>query len=228
MVQTIIFIPIRLGSKGIPNKNLRILGGKPLVCWVIDTLLTMNIPSSSIWVATDSADADELLRKRYGERVRIYIRSLSSATDSSPVINVVIEFLNHVNPVDDTRFVLVQATSPFTSAEDYSRLFSAMSEDVADSFVSCCRIKRFVWSEDGIPLSYTMEDKPMRQHYKGILLENGAFYASTVGFVRKSGLLLSGKIKVVETGDGTMIDIDEESDWQKAERYITQSNLTES
>lgn len=174
MAETIIFIPIRQGCKGIPNKNVCILGGKPLVCWVIDTLLSMDIPSSSIWVATDSVRAISILHERYGNNVNIFIRNKSTATDASPVIDVVYEFLDSVNLADDAKFILVQATSPFTSVEDFYRLLSAMSLDRADSFVSCYRVKRFVWPEDGIPLNYTMDNKPMRQQYKGILLENGA------------------------------------------------------
>ncbi len=222
MVKTIIFIPIRQGSKGIPNKNLRILGGKPLVCWVIDTLLSMNIPSSSIWVATDSILSAEILHGRYGNKVNIFIRGKSTATDISPVIDVIREFIDKVKLADDTKFILTQATSPFTSVEDFYRLLSAMSSDRADSFVSCCRVKRFVWSEDGIPLNYTIENKPLRQQYKGILLEYGAFYATKIGRIKQSRVLLSGKIEVVETSYATMIDIDEESDWQKAEQHIMQ------
>lgn len=40
MSKTICFIPVRKGSKGIPGKNLKELGGKPLVCWIIDSVLS--------------------------------------------------------------------------------------------------------------------------------------------------------------------------------------------
>lgn len=52
-MRTIYLIPIRKGSKGVPNKNMKILGGKPLTAHVIDTLIATGT-EDEIWVATDS------------------------------------------------------------------------------------------------------------------------------------------------------------------------------
>lgn len=221
MDETILFIPIRRGSKGIPNKNLKMLCGKPLVCWILDTLLSMEL-QATIWVATDSPEAVAVLKERYGEGINVFIRSEKSATDTSPVIDVVKEFIRAARPVGTTNFILAQATVPFTSTKDYAKLFSAISSNTADSFVSCCRVKKFLWSEEGVPLSYELDRKPMRQHYKGILIENGAFYATTVESIRQTSRLLSGRIGIVETGEGTLIDIDEPSDWIVAEQFASQ------
>lgn len=219
MPKTIFFIPIRKGSKGIPNKNLNILGEKPLVCWVIDTLLALD-KWNEIWIATDSEYAQELLTDRYGDAVHIYHRSPDSATDTSPVIVVVNEFIASRSLSDETNFILVQATSPFTDVADFAKLIEHMNDDDFDSYISCCRVKKFCWSEDGKPLNYLLSNKPMRQNYSGILMETGAFYASSVRAIKQSGMLLSGKIKIIETGEGTMIDIDDERDWQLAEFFI--------
>lgn len=216
---TIVFIPIRKGSKGIPNKNLKILCGKPLICWPIDTLLEVD-EDITIWVATDSDEAEAILRSRYGNSINIYRRSASSATDTSPTIDVVVEFISNMELSDTTRFILVQATTPFVSVTDFNRLLSEMRANCEQSFISCCKIKRFCWSEDGHPLNYTVDTKPLRQNYGGILIENGAFYATTVKAIRHSGLLLSGDIKVIETSPGTLIDIDEDTDWRTAEHFI--------
>ena len=223
-MKTIAFIPIRDGSKGIPGKNIRILGGKPLVCWVIDTML--KLPDiDDIWVSTDSEEAIGLLRSRYGDRIGVFHRNPKNAGDHSPVIEAVIEFINaHQVPVD-SKFILVQATSPFTDVADFSKLMESLNNKEADSYISCQRVKKFSWSEDGRPQNYDMNTKPMRQNYTGILLETGAFYASSVGAILQSGQLLSGQIKVIETGPGTSIDIDEDKDWITAEHYIQDNGL---
>lgn len=224
MAKTIVFIPIRKGSKGIPNKNIRILGNKPLVCWVVDTLL--SIPAiDEIWVSTDSHEAIGILSARYGESIGLFQRNPDNAGDSSPVIEAVIEFINAKNLRADDKLVLVQATSPFTETGDFLKVLECLNKGKSDSCLSCRRVKRFVWSEDGRPLSYSMDTKPMRQDYKGILLETGAFYASSVGKIMENGQLLSGKIEVVETGVGTSIDIDEEADWAAAEHYIEEHGI---
>lgn len=52
MPRLICLIPIRKGSKGVPDKNMKILGGKPLVAWVVDAI-TASHTAAEIWVATD-------------------------------------------------------------------------------------------------------------------------------------------------------------------------------
>lgn len=224
MVTPIIFIPIRKGSKGVPNKNVRDLCGKPLVCWIIDTLLSLR-NDISIWVSTDSEEAEVLLVSRYGNQVNVFRRNPNNAQDNSPVIEAVNEFIYSRGLHAQCPFILVQATSPFTTIQDFQCLLKSIASHEAESYISCCRVKRFCWSDDGHPLNYTLTNKPMRQQYNGILLENGAFYASCVGLIQKSGMLISGKIKIIETSPGTMIDIDEEKDWIAAEHYIIDNEL---
>lgn len=219
MSKTIAFIPIRKGSKGIPNKNIRLLGGKPLVCWILDTLLSVSA-IDEIWVSTDSPHAIEMLTARYGDTVGIFHRNPDNASDASPVIEAVLEFVNLRNLQPEDYLILAQATSPFTEKDDFLKVIERIKYGESDSYLSCIRVKRFVWSEEGTPLSYSLAAKPMRQDYKGILLETGSFYASSVGKIVDSGQLLSGKIDVIETGVGTSIDIDEETDWSAAENYI--------
>lgn len=223
-MRIIAFIPIREGSKGIPGKNIRILGGKPLVCWVIDTLLMLP-DIDDIWISTDCQEAMEILEAKYGDTIGIFHRNPQNAEDDSPVIEAVIEFINARQIPADCKFILVQATSPFTTVEDFAMLMECFHKDDADSYISCHRVKKFCWSEDGKPLNYNMNTKPMRQNYRGMLLETGAFYASSVGAILQSRQLLSGRIKVVETGVGTSIDIDEEKDWIAAGHYITDNGM---
>ena len=202
MARLVYFIPIRKGSKGVPDKNMKILGGKPLVAWVVDAIVASHT-ADEIWVATDDDRAERYLRESRPS-VGIYRRSYSSATDTSPVIEVVREFI-------------AQATSPFTTAADFHSLRRAVEAKQADSYISCLRSKRFIWQSDGTPLSYRLDAKPLRQAFGGTLIETGAFYASTVGDITRSGRLLSGRICIVETSPGTDIDIDEPIDWLKAE-----------
>lgn len=219
MRNTICFIPARKGSKGIPGKNLRILGEKPLICWILDTIVNSGI-ADEIWVATDCNEMETMLQMRYGTDVNIFRRSTWSARDEAPTIEVVQEFIEACSFDDTDHLILLQATSPFTSVEELHRLHKEMLKKEYDSFIACCRLKKFHWSEDGHPLDYNPHTKPRRQEYKGLLIETGAFYASTIGHIRQTGLLLPGSIKVVETRETGMIDIDMRKDWLLAEFYI--------
>lgn len=218
-MKTICFIPVRKGSKGIPGKNMRILGNKPLICWITDTVLNSGI-ADELWIATDCDRMESLLSRRYGKTVRVFRRSAHTASDKSPMIEVVREFLEKTKPDPADFFILLQATSPFTGAKELGELHKEMRKQAYQSFIACCRLKKFRWSEDGKPLDYTWQTKPRRQEYRGILIESGAFYASTAGLILQSGQLLSGSVKIIETGPAGLIDIDEESDWREAEHYI--------
>lgn len=215
MARLVYFIPIRKGSKGIPDKNMKLLGGKPLVAWVLDAIVASQT-ADEIWVATDDDRAERYLRESHPS-VGIYRRSDSSATDTSPVIEVVMEFIAATGHDPTDMLVLAQATSPFTKPDDFRSLRSAVEEKRADSYISCLRSKRFIWQSDGTPMSYRLDAKPMRQTFGGTLIETGAFYASTVGDITRSRRLLSGHIGIVETSPATDIDIDEPIDWLKAE-----------
>ena len=219
MSQNIFFIPVRKNSKGIPGKNIKKLGGKPLLCWAIDSIISSKI-SGCIWVATDCEQTKKILYNRYNGKINVYFRSKQSAQDNSPTIDVVMEFLKTYSFKDDDRFILLQATVPFIRAVELINLLNVMQKKEYDSFIACCKIKKFSWSECGFPLSYTIGNKPRRQEYNGILLESGAYYASTVGQIKLTKELISGKVKTIEINHAGLIDIDEIQDWQLAEYYL--------
>ena len=78
MNRTFCFVPVRKGSRGIPGKNLRLLGDKPLVCWIIDTILASGI-ADEVCVATNCDEMESLIRGRYKGVVQIFRRSEWSA-----------------------------------------------------------------------------------------------------------------------------------------------------
>lgn len=222
-VKKIALVPIRKESKGIVGKNMKTLIDRPLVCWVLDTIVKSKA-FDEIFVASDCDSAKRIINNRYGSSVRIFNRSTESAADDCNVGRVVNEFLqaNQYSPQDI--FVLFQATSPFTSTSDIYHLLSSLSHHDTDGIIACNRLKRFRWSERGECLDYTSQHKPMRQQYPGFLVECGAFYAARIKNIVTyyNGhyvFNLSGKITPIEVSNQTAVDIDEPIDWIIAEYY---------
>lgn len=211
------FIPLRKGSKGIPNKNIRLFCGKPLFEWSLDTFIQANIVDE-LWIATDCAEIKKIISSQYPQ-VRIFHRSDASATDDAPTIWVVLEFLNqyHYSPQD--WFILLQATSPLTSIRDLKELDKQIETDNYDSCISCLRLKRFRWTDQGVSLDYALDRKPRRQDYGGFLVESGSFYASKIGHILQNKQITSSRIRLIEVGPQAMIDIDEQIDWEMGEVY---------
>ena len=80
-------IPARAGSKGIPNKNIRLLAGKPLICYTIQSALLSN-KLDTILISTDSEEVIAI-SEQY-ERIEIpFIRPKELSSDTTPTIDVI-------------------------------------------------------------------------------------------------------------------------------------------
>lgn len=218
-------IPLRKGSVSIPNKNINLLGGKHLFRWSLDAILESNLSEGDqVWIATNIDEMQSIIDEFYpnNDTIKIFWRSEANASSTSPKIDIVNEFIyaNHFN--DEDWLIEVQATSPFTTKEEFCLAIEHIDSKKYDSLIACARLKKFRWSEEGEPLDYNWETKPRRQEYKGLLVESGAFYASKIGCVKESKKLISGKVGVIELGEDSLLEIDEPMDWFIAEKYIEQ------
>ncbi len=210
--KTIAFIPVRGGSKSIPLKNIKPFCGKPLVCWNIEALENCA-GVDEIVVATDSDKIEETVLARKYKKTKIYRRSAENACDTSSTESVMLEYIHYAKPCEDAIFMLVQATSPLTESRHFSEALEIYSKGEYDSMLTCVRNYRFFWNGDGTSMNYDYRNRPRRQNFDGMLMENGAFYVNTVRNILASGNRLSGKIGIYEMPEYTATEIDEPDDW---------------
>lgn len=208
----IAFIPVRGGSKSIPLKNIKPFCGKPLVCWNIEAL--ENCPEvDEIIVATDSDKIWDTVSEQNYTKTILYRRSDENACDTANTESVMLEYINQVKLSDDTIFMLVQATSPLTESVHFTEALQMYSQGEYDSIITCVRNYRFFWNENGTSMNYDYMKRPRRQNFKGMLMENGAFYINTVKNILCNGNRLGGKIGIYEMPEYTATEIDEPDDW---------------
>jgi CMP-N-acetylneuraminic acid synthetase len=215
----IAFLPARCGSKSIRFKNIKEFCGKPLIYWNLKELSEVAL-IDEIYLATDCDEISDLARSFNIKNLTIYTRDKLNAQDTSSTESVILEFLEKNNFSLDTIMFLVQATSPFTVSKDFINAFNLYKDLNADSLLTCARIKKFFWREDGIPINYDYSNRPRRQDFKGDLVENGAFYINKIKNILKYQNRLSGKISIYEMPEYTSIEIDEEYDWIIAENIM--------
>lgn len=221
---TVAFIPVRGGSKSIPLKNIKLFCGKPLVFWNISAL--QECPSvDKIIVATDSPQIKETVAGFNFSKVEIYDRKAENASDSSSTESVMLEYIETANLSDDIVFMLVQATSPLTESIHFSEGLKLYNSGKFDSILTCVRNYRFFWNEDGTSKNYDYKNRPRRQNFSGMLMENGAFYINSVKNIKDSGNRLSGKIGIYEMPEYTATEIDEPDDWIILEKLMEQHLL---
>ncbi len=215
-MSTVAFIPVRGGSKSIPLKNIKPFCGMPLVYWTAKAANDSQYVDKVI-IASDSGKILRTAESFMLPKVLLYERDPANAQDNSSTESAMLEYISRAGLSDDDIFILVQATSPLTSSKDIDGAMRLYAETGADSLLTCSRTKRFFWNEDGTPINYDFMRRPRRQDFRGTLMENGAFYISSVKAVRESGCRLSGKIAVYEMAEWCGIEIDEPSDWVMAE-----------
>lgn len=219
------FIPVRGGSKSIPLKNIKPFCGKPLVCWNIEALESCDFVDDVI-VATDSEEIWQTVESRHYAKTRLYHRSAENACDTASTESVMLEYISYAQLAKDSAFMLVQATSPLTESIHFTEALQMYAKGEYDSILTCVRNYRFFWNEDGTSKNYDYKNRPRRQNFDGMLMENGAFYINTVGNILQSGNRLSGKIGIYEMPEYTATEIDEPDDWTILESLMQRHVLS--
>ena len=211
----IAFIPVRGGSKSIPLKNIKIINGKPLVYWTAKAANDAKCIDRVI-VATDSQEIEEVVKSFELPKVEIYKRSSRNATDTASTESVMLEFISQSDLKSKDNFFLIQATSPLLKSEYIENMYKKFLAIGVDSMFSGVVEKQFHWikREDKIkPVNYDYRDRPRRQNFEGLIVENGACYINSVTNILKDKCRLSGKIGFYELPAYTAYELDEEEDW---------------
>jgi len=214
-MSVIAFIPARGGSKSILQKNIKAFCGKPLIFWNLQEL--QNSEVDEIIVATDSDEIKSVVNAFNFSKVKVYDRSKGNAQDISSSESVMLEYINSSNLSDKDTFMLVQATSPFTQSIHFNEGLELFNKH--DSVLTCCESKRFSWRK-GKALNYDIYNRPRRQEHIGILIENGAFYISSIADIKSTKNRISGDIGIYKMPEYTYTEIDEPEDWIVAESLM--------
>ncbi len=215
----IAFIPVRGGSKSIPLKNIKMLAGYPLVYW---TAMAANNAKciDKVIIATDSDEIKNTVKNFNFNKVEVYDRDPDNAQDLSTTESVMLEFINKQKFNDDDNLFLIQATSPLLKTRFIDEMYEQFLSEKADSALSCVITKRFFWSEDGCSINYDYMNRPRRQDFKGVLMENGACYINSVKNILKCKNRLFGKISVYKMPEYTAAEIDEPDDFIIIEKLM--------
>ena len=223
-MSVIAFIPARGGSKSIPGKNIKDFCVKPLIDWNLFALEKSELVDEII-VATDSKQIFKIVNEFNFSKVKLYNRSAENAQDHSTSEAIMLEYINYAKLASSDTFMLVQATSPFTRTEDFNNGLRLMSKH--DTVFACAKIKRFIWSKEGIPLNYDHNNRPRRQDFEGTFMENGAFCISSVSNIIYHNNRISGNIGICEMAEYTFVEIDEVEDWIMAEQLFIKNHSSD-
>lgn len=220
-------IPARCGSKGLIDKNIKLLNHKPMLAYSIEAAKKAGI-FSHIIVSTDSERYGEIALE-YGAEVPFY-RSKHNSSDSASSWDTVKEVLSEYKNrgLEFDMFTLLQPTSPLRGFEDIQRAYQIFVEKKATSVVSVCEMEHSPLWSNTLPVDNSLEGfinrdvNTQRQKLNKYYRINGAIYMANVkSFLEDENLYKKGGYAYKMTIENS-IDIDTELDFKFAEIIMQQ------
>lgn len=222
----LVVIPARSGSKGIPDKNIKILGGKPLIAWTIESAVAV-VPPERVIFSSDSERYAEVARK-CGLAVD-YIRPTELATDTAGSREVILDAMRHADSkgLDYDSVVLLQPTSPFRDASDILRAMELYTPDIdmvvtvteaaSNPYYNCFETDLetgMLRISKGDGLYTRRQDAPPVYEF------NGAVYVINPESIRRMPLGAFPKRVPSVMPRERSLDLDTETDWAVAEMLL--------
>jgi N-acylneuraminate cytidylyltransferase len=209
--RTLAVIAARGGSKGIPNKNLLDLCGKPLLAW---TILQAR-QSKSVTEVAVSSDSDRILEVAVQYGATPVKRPDSIAGDTATSESAWLHALDACDSAGAKidRVVALQATSPIREPEDIDRAAALYEQGGYDSLLTVCEVEDFFnWKLDADghaqSVNYDWRNRRRRQEIEKRYLENGSFYIFPPALLRETNNRLGGRIGIYVMEKHKMFQID--------------------
>lgn len=215
-------IPARSGSKGIKDKNIKILNGRPLMAYTIEAAVESKL-FDEVMVSTDSSEYAEIA-KQYGANIP-FLRSLSNSNDRADSWDVVREVLAmyETQGLYFDVVALLQPTSPLRDCEDILSAFNIFMEKSASAVISVCEAEHPVSWYNVLPPDGSLdgfiscENNCQRQKLEKYYRPNGAIYFVKVNIIKeKLDIYQKGSYAYIMSREKS-VDIDMELDFLYAE-----------
>ena len=224
-MNNIAIIPARSGSKGLKNKNIKELNGKPLLAYSIIAAKNSKM-FDEIMVSTDSEEYANIAIK-YGASVP-FLRSAEysgDTVDSWKVVKEVLEQYLKKGEKFDT-ICLLQPTSPLRTSEDIINAYKQLKEKKADAITSVCVVDHSpLWT---MTLSEDYSLKEFRNNFNNVPRQklnqyyriNGAIYVRKIWYIEDNVEIKTFREYAMIMNRNHSVDIDTHEDFELAEFYL--------
>lgn len=200
-------IPARAGSKGIPNKNIRIVGKYPLIYYAINNALNSKYITDVI-VTTDSPEV-RIIATQMG--VECWWRDKKLCGDDITLDSVIADAVPENIKWDYV--ITMQPTSPTLSVETLDKAIIYAIENNLDTLISAINMPHLSWGEQGGRRVPNYRERLNRQYLPPCYVETGAFLISRACVVNSKGRI-GISVDIFEVPDNQAHDVDTFSDLQ--------------
>lgn len=225
-------IPARGGSKGVPRKNIKLLGNKPLLQYTSKVALE----SSFIDTLMLTSDDDEIIAVAKDIGIQVpFKRPEYLALDNTPTLPVIIHVIEYYKSIGQEfdAICLLQATSPFRTVEFLDKAIATFIEKNTDSLVSVQQVPHeynphwvFEQDDQGNLKIATGESQIItrRQELPVSYHRDGSIYITKTSVLLEQQSLYGKSISYIESPKEWYVNIDTMTDWEKAEELLIQMN----
>jgi N-acylneuraminate cytidylyltransferase len=221
-MKVLAIIPARGGSKGLPKKNIKVLGDKPLIGWSINSAKQSQLIDKVIV----SSDSDEILKiaAKYGAETP-FKRPKELSSDTASTLDVLTHAINYYKQQNQEfdYLVLLQPTSPFRKNGDIDKMIKLAQTSNADMVVSVKETSAnpyyvlFEEDEQGYLQKSKAANFTRRQDCPTVYEYNGSVYVIKIESLLKQNSLAFKKTIKYQMDDYHSVDIDTQFDFDFAE-----------
>lgn len=223
----IAIVPARGGSKGIKDKNIRLLAGKPLLTYSIQVALACEYIDEVV-VSTDSENIRNIALQ-YGASVP-FLRPVELATDEAKTIDVILHALSELQKNDEyyDYVMLLQPTQPIREVSDLKQSIEQVIDNQYDSLVSVCPVQehpilmRTIGDDGKLHNILSCGSTVRRQDFPKVYKVNGSIYINAIKDSFNETTSLNDNQYPFVMAREKSIDIDNIEDLEQAEQYLNQ------
>lgn len=211
IMKRVAFVPVRLNSQRVEGKNLRELGGRPLMTYLLETLTRVeNIDEVYVYCSNPA------VKPYLPEGVKFLQRD--ERLDQNTTLGAEI-YDAFTREVEADIYILAHATSPFICPATIANAVAQVESGEYDSAFSAERVQTFVWWQDR-PLNYSLERVPRTQDLEPVYVETSAFFVFREDVWREKHRRIGERAYMAVTDRIESMDIDNPDDFLLAEAIV--------
>ncbi|MHB0967485.1 MAG: acylneuraminate cytidylyltransferase family protein [Bellilinea sp.] len=222
-------IPARGGSKGVPRKNIRMVGGKPLIAYTIDAALAVKNRLHRLIVSTDDAEI-AAMAQNYGAEVP-FMRPVELGGDKVPMVPVLKHAIQTIEELDGIKLewvLLLQPTCPFRAPEDILAALELAAAGGCDSVISVVRVlahhpilMKKIENDRLLPFMIEEIEGTRRQDYNPpAYMRNGSIYLTRRDNLMNNNSIWGKVIRPYIMPEERSVNVDSEMDMKLVEYML--------
>jgi CMP-N-acetylneuraminic acid synthetase len=212
-------LPMKANSERVPNKNFRLIGGKPLYYWMLESLFAIEVIDRVII----NTDANQELFSNFIDNNKLMIRKRKPSLCGDLVsMNKIIE--DDILSDSNETFLMTHTTNPLISAKTVNNainIFMNRDKNKYDSLYSATKFQGRFYYEGSVAINHNPNELLRTQDLPPVYLENSCLYLFDKSIFLDTKTRIGKKPILFETPQLESVDIDTEDDWHLANLLIS-------